>query len=68
MWAYVLNQPPGPPGRSDPTCRANAGAHTPVPSCPFYTVAHVEIAPKKVSSHPGSRQQGPETCMCTAAT
>eukprot|EP00964_Phaeocystis_antarctica_P045347 scaffold26091_cov62-Phaeocystis_antarctica.AAC.5 len=26
------------------------------------TVAHVEIAPKKVSSHPGSRQQGPETC------
>eukprot|EP00964_Phaeocystis_antarctica_P023736 scaffold13269_cov68-Phaeocystis_antarctica.AAC.1 len=26
------------------------------------TVAHVEIAPKKVSSHPRSRQPGPETC------
>eukprot|EP00964_Phaeocystis_antarctica_P105203 scaffold70249_cov85-Phaeocystis_antarctica.AAC.1 len=26
------------------------------------TVTHVEIAPKKVSSHPGSRHQGPETC------
>eukprot|EP00964_Phaeocystis_antarctica_P065510 scaffold39539_cov61-Phaeocystis_antarctica.AAC.1 len=26
------------------------------------TVAHVEIAPKKASSHPGSRQPGPETC------
>ena len=31
-----INQPPGPPGRSDLTCRANAGAHTHVPSCPFF--------------------------------
>eukprot|EP00964_Phaeocystis_antarctica_P022887 scaffold12780_cov67-Phaeocystis_antarctica.AAC.3 len=36
LWAHVLNQPSGPPGRSDLTCRANAGAHTPVPSCPFF--------------------------------